>query len=52
MEVKTIKDVLDYIDCGIVNNNCNRNYRVYMRMIHSFILKTDQINPEFGFQLL
>ena len=52
MEVKTIKDVLDYIDCGIVNNNCNRNYRVYMRMIHSFILKTDQINPEFRFQLL
>ena len=23
-----------------------------MRMIHSFLLKTDQINPEFRFQLL
>ena len=23
MEVKTINDVLNYIDCGIINNNCN-----------------------------
>ena len=52
MEVETIKVVLDYIDCGIVNNICNGNYRVFMRMIHCFLLKTDQINPEFRFQLL
>ena len=25
IEVKTIKDVLDYIVCGIVDNNCNTN---------------------------
>ena len=36
MEVKTIKDVLDYIDCCIVNSNYNTNYIVYMEMIHSF----------------
>ena len=36
MEVKTIKDVLDYIDRGIVNNICNTNYIIYMRMIHRF----------------
>ena len=36
MEVKTIQDVLDYIDCGRTNNNCNTNYIVYMRMIHRF----------------
>ena len=36
MEVKTNKYVLDYIDCGIVNNNCNTNYIVFMEMIHSF----------------
>ena len=52
LEVKTIKDVLDYIDYGIVNNNCNRNYIVYMRMIHSFLLNSDEINSEFLFQLL
>ena len=52
MEVKTIKDVLDYIDCGIVNNNCNSNYIVYMELIHSFLLNGEEINSEFLFQLL
>ena len=39
MEVKTIKDFLDYIDCGIVNTKCNTNYIVYMNMIHRFLLE-------------
>ena len=52
MEVKTIKDVVDYIDCGIVNNNCNSNYIVYMRMIHKILLNTEEINSEYLFQLL
>ena len=52
MEGKTIKDILDYIDCGIVNKNGSGNYPVYMRRIHSFLLNTDQINPEFRFQSL
>ena len=34
IEVKAIKGVLDYIDCGIVDNNCNTNYIVYMNIIH------------------
>ena len=52
MEVKTIKDVLDYIDCGIVNINCNTNYIVYMRMIHRFLLNSEEINSEYLFKLL
>ena len=52
MEVKTIKDVLDYIDCGIVNNNCNSNYIVYIRMIHEFLLNSEEINSEYLFKLL
>ena len=52
MEVKTIKDVLDYIDCGIVNNNCNSNYIVYMRMKHRFLLNSEEKNSEYLFQLL
>ena len=52
MEVKTIKDVLDYIDCGIVNNNSNSNNIVYTRMIHRFLLKSEEINSEYLFQLL
>ena len=52
IQVKSIEDVLNYIDCGIVDNNCNRNYRVYMNMIHKFLLDNEEINPEFLFQLL
>ena len=52
MEVKTVKDVLDYIACGIVDKNCDTNYIVYMQMIHSFLLNSKEINSEFLFPLL
>ena len=52
MEVKTIKDVLDYVDYGIVDNNCSTNYIVYMNMIHRFLLDSEEINSEFLFELL
>ena len=52
MEVKTIKNVLEIIDCGIVNNNCKTNYVIYMRMIHRFLLNSEEINSEYLFQLL
>ena len=52
MEIKTIKDVLDYIDCGIVNNNYNTNYIVYMEIIHRFLLNSEELNLEFLFKLL
>ena len=52
IEVKTIKDVLDYIDCGIVDNNCNTNYIVYMIMTHSFLLDSEEIISECLFELL
>ena len=51
-EVKTIKDVLDYIDCGIVDNKFNANYIMYMNMIHSFLLDSGEIKSEFLFELL
>ena len=52
MEVKSINDVLIYIDCGIVNNNCKTNYRVYVRMIHRFLLNSEEINSEYLLKLL
>ena len=52
IEVKTIKDVLDYIDCGIVDINCNTNYIVYMNMIHRFLLDSGEINSDFLLKLL
>ena len=52
MEVKTIINVLDYIDCGIVGNNCNSNYRVYMELIHNFSFNSEELISEFLFKLL
>ena len=52
IEIKTIKDVLDYFDCGIVDNNFNTNYIVFMNMIHRFLLDSGEINSEFLFKLL
>ena len=52
IQVKSIEDVLNYIDCGIVDNNFNTNYRVYMNMIHRFLLDSEEINQEFLFELL
>ena len=52
IQVKSIEDVLNYIDCGIVDNNCNTNYMVYMNMIQRFLLENEEINPEFLFELL
>ena len=52
IEVKTIRDVLDYIDCGMVDNNCNTHYRVDMNTIHIFLLISEEINPEVLFKLL
>ena len=52
MEVKTIKDVLDYIDCGIINNNSNSNYRVYLNTIHNFVLESGEIHFDSQFDLL
>ena len=51
IQVKTIKDVLDYIDCFIVDN-CNTNYILYMNMIHRFLLDSEEINSEFLFEIL
>ena len=52
IQLKSIEDVLNYIDCGIVDNNFNTNFRVYMNMIHRLLLDSEEINQEFLFELL
>ena len=52
LEKKTITDILNYIDCGLIDNNCNKNYLVYMRMMHTFVLDSDQIISEFQLEIL
>ena len=51
-EVNNLKDVLDYIDYGILNNNCNSNYRVYMNMIQNFALESGEIHFDYQIDLL
>ena len=36
--VNNIKDVLDYIDNGITDNNNKTHYIIYISMIHNFFL--------------
>ena len=52
IRIQSIEDVLNFIDYGIVDNNYNENYEVYMCMIHRFLLDSEEINPEFLFELL
>ena len=52
IQVKTIKDVLDYIDCGIVDNNCKTNFILYMNLIQRFLLDSEEGYSEFLFELL
>ena len=44
--VNDLKDVLDYIDIGITDNNNKDHYILYISIIHSFFLNREGI--EFG----
>ena len=52
LEITSITDVLNYIDCGIIDNNFNENYLVYMGMMHNFVLNGGKINSEFQIEIL
>ena len=43
-EVKILKDVLDYIDIGITDNNNKTHYISYISMIHNFFLNWEGID--------
>ena len=52
LEINSITDLLNYIDYGLIDNNCNGNYLVYMGMMHNFILNSGEINSEFQIEIL
>ena len=52
LEINSITDVLNYIDYGLIDNNFNENYLVYMEIIHNFVLNSDKINLEFQIEIL
>ena len=46
--VNNLKDVLDYIDIGITDNNNKTHYILYISMIHNYFLDLEGI--DFGIQ--
>ena len=52
LEINSITDVLNYIDYGLIDNNFNENYLVYMGMMHNFVLDSGKLNSEFQIEIL
>ena len=52
MFIKSIKDVLNYLDYGMVDKYSKRNYVVYMEHIHNCLLNEAEINQTHLFPIL
>ena len=50
--VKNLKDVLDYIDIGITDNNNKTHYILYISRIHNFFLNKEGIDFGIRYSLL
>ena len=50
--VNNIYDLLNIIDTGIVNNNKNDHYIIFINNFHNFILESDEIHFDYQFDLL
>ena len=48
----TIYDILRNIDEGILNNNRDGHYILFMKMIHNFVLESGGIHFDYQFDLL
>ena len=47
-----LKDILDYIDIGITNNNNKSHYILYISMIHNFFLNWSGIDFSIRYDVL
>ena len=52
MNVNSIYDILNIIDTGIVNNNKNDHYIIFINHFHNFVLKSQEIHFDYQFDLL
>ena len=50
--LKNLKDVLDYIDIGLTDNNNKDHYILYISMIHNFFLNYEGIDFSIRYSLL
>ena len=51
-EVYNLKDILDFIDNGITNNNDKDHYILYISVIHTFFLNRNGIDFGIRYDLL
>ena len=52
VEVINLKDVLDYIDNGITDNNNKTHYILYISLIHNYFLNLEGIDFGIRYKLL
>ena len=52
IRVNDLKDVLDYIDIGITDNNHKDHYILYISLIHNFFLNWDGIDFGIRYDIL
>ena len=50
--VISIYDVLNVIDSGVVNNNKNEYYIIFVINVHNFVLESQEIHFDYQFDLL
>ena len=50
--VNSIYDLLNIIDTGIVSNNKNEHYIIFINNFHNFVLESQEIHFDFQFDLL
>ena len=50
--VNDLKDVLDYIDIGITNNNNQTHYILYISLIHNYFLNLELIDFRIRYNIL
>ena len=50
--VNSIYDLLNIIDTGIVNNNKNEHYIIFINNSHNFVLESQEIHFDYQFDLL
>ena len=52
MSVNSIYDILNVIDSGVVNNNKNEHYIIFVNNVHNFVLESQEIHFDYQFDLL
>ena len=52
MSVNSIYDILNVIDSGVVNNNKNEHYIIFVNNVHNFVLESEEIHFDYQFDLL